>query len=80
MRQHNSIGVDVSDTSIKVLLLDIRDEVIAYGTSTLEKGVVENGNIVDKKAFAEALSSILKNTEPLVLDRSRVNLRYSRTR
>jgi type IV pilus assembly protein PilM len=75
MRQHNSIGVDVSDTSIKVLLLDIHDEVIAYGTNTLEKGVVENGNIIDKKAFAEALSSVLRNTEPLVLDRSRVNLR-----
>lgn len=67
MRRLGLIGVDVSDSSIKVLQLDTENNIVAYGSDALDPGVVQGGLIRDKEAFKEKLHSILKNTQPTVL-------------
>lgn len=75
MKHSNLIGVDVSETSIKVLQLDDDDAVLAYGKTSLEKGVVENGLITDVKAFSLALNRVLSETSPNVLNNNEEKLR-----
>ncbi|GEM_PF-3300822 len=58
------VGVDISDYSIEVLLIDKNGIVNSYGRSLLEKGVVENGEILNQKRLSEALRDTLKNTKP----------------
>jgi type IV pilus assembly protein PilM len=67
MRHTEAIGVDVSDSSIKVLKLTEEGKVVAYGSVALENGVVENGQIVNKEIFAQRLAALLKETKPTTL-------------
>ena len=74
--QHPSlIGVDVSDTSIKVLQLDEDQGISAYGRSMLPKGVVLDGVIMDVEAFSAALNKILAHTKPQSLRQEHTVLR-----
>lgn len=75
MKQTNLIGVDISDSSIKVLQLDAGNTIVAFGTSDLAQGIVVNGSIVDSKAFCDALNTVLMHTQPKVLRSSKVALR-----
>ena len=67
MRHVNLIGVDVSESSIKVLQLDSNNTITAYGSATLPQGVVLKGRILDEEAFSDALNKILKETKPNIL-------------
>ena len=67
MRHVNLIGVDVSESSIKVLQLDSNNTITAYGSADLPEGVVQKGRILDEEAFSDALNKILKETKPNVL-------------
>lgn len=64
MKRPNLIGIDVSESSIKVLELSALNEITAYGSQSLTEGVVVNGLVCDKVAFAQTLEEILKNTKP----------------
>lgn len=67
MRRLSLVGVDVSDSSIKVLQLSRENSVLAYGSGKLDAGVIQDGRIVNKEAFSEKLKEILQNTKPNVL-------------
>ncbi|MFZ2252825.1 MAG: pilus assembly protein PilM [Minisyncoccia bacterium] len=67
MRHVNLIGVDVSESSIKVLQLDSSNTITAYGSATLPQSVVVKGRILDEEAFSDALNKILKETKPNIL-------------
>ncbi len=62
------VGVDISDYSIEVLLLDKDGSVSSYGRSVLEDGVVKNGEILNQKELSEALKETLENTKPTPLN------------
>ena len=56
-----SAGVDVSDSSIKWIVIAPRkhgNEVISYGMELMPEGVVEEGAIRDKPALTEALKKV----------------------
>ncbi len=75
MRRQSIIGVDVSDSSIKVLQLDAQGNSIASGSGGLASGVVVDGLIVNKELFATTLIDILKNTKPEALYGEEILLR-----
>jgi type IV pilus assembly protein PilM len=58
------LGVDISDHSIEVLLLDRDGAVSSYGRSVLESDVVNNGEIINQKKLSEALKRTLESTKP----------------
>ena len=58
------VGIDISDYSIEILQLNERKEVLAYGRITLERGIVENGKILNKEKLAAKLKEVLKSTKP----------------
>ncbi len=62
------VGVDISDHSIEVILLDQKGSISSYGRSVLEEGLVENGEIVNQKKLSEILKETLRNTKPQPLD------------
>lgn len=67
MKHVQIIGVDVSESSIKVLQLDADNVIDAYGNTSLAKGIVENGRIIDVEAFSLALNNVLTQTKPNIL-------------
>lgn len=75
MKSSNLIGIDVSDSSIKVLQLDNEKNIFAYGTQDLPEGVVSKGRILNKDEFATILTQVLKNTKPHALSAQDMNLR-----
>jgi len=75
MKQFNLIGVDVSDSSIKVLQLNDENSIVACGIKSLPKGVVEKGQIMDVEAFSAILNEILETTKPQILETEKTNLR-----
>ena len=62
------VGVDISDHSIEVLLLNNKGNVTSYGRTILDKGIVENGEIINQKELSESLKETLRNTKPQPLD------------
>ncbi|MEA2092655.1 MAG: pilus assembly protein PilM, partial [Patescibacteria group bacterium] len=58
------LGVDISDHSIEVLLLDRDGAISSYGRSVLESDVVNNGEIINQKKLSEALKRTLESTKP----------------
>ena len=63
----NVFGLDISDYSIEVLELKRsfkKTYLSAYGRVILEKGIVENGEILDKKKLEIKIKDVLKNTIP----------------
>lgn len=67
MKKLNLVGIDISESSIKVLQLDNKNKIFAYGTAPLSVGVVEKGRINEVEAFATVLNDVLKKTKPNVL-------------
>lgn len=67
MLRQNTIAVDISDQSVKVLQLTRDFGIAAFGSATLEMGVVEKGVIINGKAFSATLDEVLKNTKPKAL-------------
>ena len=68
LRESNLVGIDISESSIKVLQLNDAQDIVAYGTKELQEGVVSLGRIIDADAFASALNDVLTSTKPTVLD------------
>lgn len=67
MRHASLVGIDISDSSIKVLQLDQEGNVVAFGKGELPSGVVVYGSINDKEVFATVLNEILTHTKPNAL-------------
>lgn len=67
MRKLRLVGVDVSDDSIKVLRLGEQNTILAYGATSIPRGVVEGGRILDVDAFGTKLIEVLKHTQPETL-------------
>ena len=74
-RQSNLVGIDISESSIKVLQLNSSQEIVAYGTCELPPGVVTSGRILDADAFSKHLNTLLLDTKPQVLDMKAQSLR-----
>jgi hypothetical protein len=62
------LGIDISDHSIEVLLLNKDREITSYGRSILADGVVQNGEIINQKELSEALKRTLSETRPEPLE------------
>ncbi len=62
------VGVDISDYSIEVLLLDKKRHITSYNRSVIAEGVIENGEIVDQRQLSETLKETLKNAKPQPLN------------
>jgi type IV pilus assembly protein PilM len=75
MKSSNLIGIDVSDSSIKVLQLDGEKNIFAYGTQNLPEGIVNKGRILNTQEFTAILTEVLKNTKPHALSAENMNLR-----
>lgn len=75
MKHPNLVGVDVSESSIKVLQLDADNNIVAYGSAPLPAGVVKDGSIAKQEAFSETLNNVLKNTKPSILHTEDASLR-----
>jgi len=67
MKHSNLIGVDVSETSVKVLQLDINNRVTAFGKADLPIGVIEKGVITNLAEFSRILNNLLETTKPNIL-------------
>jgi len=67
MIHKNIIGLDISDTHIKVVQLDEKKRVVSYGDFELPTEVVSEGLIVDCDAFIEKCIYILKHTKPIAV-------------
>jgi len=63
-----SVGVDISDKSIKVLSLNRQNNgklsAEAFGYISIGEGVIENGRILDIEKFSSALKEIFEKTQP----------------
>lgn len=60
-------GIDISDYSIEFLLLGKNKEILEYSRLELEKGIIENGKILNKEALIEKLKKILKRKNVKVI-------------
>ena len=63
----SSFGLDLSDLSIKAVLLDRngkRDSVASYGSVPLPIGSVVDGEIVDPDAVKNAVANLLEKAGP----------------
>jgi len=77
-------GFDISDHSIEVLQLQKKLGKVflyAYGRVKLEKGIVEDGKILDKEKLKEKIKEVLKDTVPreLKTDQAILSLPESKT-
>jgi len=72
-----SIGIDISDHSVKALKLSRRRKVVAFGKIELQDGVVEKGIIRDKKKLALTIKKLLMNTEPKPLFKEGKNIKVN---
>ena len=63
-----SIGVDISDKSIKVLALSKQNDdkflAEAFGYITIGEGIIENGRIIDTGKLSNALKEVFEKTQP----------------
>lgn len=67
MTRNNSIGIDISDTTIEVVELVVQDNDIkinAVGSALLASGIVENGRIKNADLLASALHEVLASAHP----------------
>lgn len=58
------VGIDISDYSIEILHLSQKGELLAYGRSILEEGIVQDGIILEQKKLIDILKETLKNARP----------------
>jgi len=72
-----AFGLDISDFSIEILELEKKFGQLylgAYGRVKLEKGIIEDGKIINPKKLKEKIKWLLKNTLPGRLKTNRVIL------
>ncbi|MEK7074834.1 MAG: pilus assembly protein PilM, partial [Patescibacteria group bacterium] len=65
--RNNSIGVDISDTTIEVVELIVQGDDIkikAAGSALLAPGIVENGRVKNPDLLASALHEVLASAHP----------------
>jgi len=74
-KKQATIAINISDSSIEALQLNDKKEALAFGRVALGRGIVENGEIIDKEKLAQSIISLLKNTKPNSLDPERYNLK-----
>lgn len=70
-----AFGLDISDYSIEALELERKFKRVylgAYGRVILEKGIVENGKILDKEKLKEKIKELLDSTIPRKIRSNRV--------
>jgi len=67
MIHNNIIGVDISDSAIKIVQLDGNKSVVTYGNFELSEGVVLDGVIIDTATFIEKCKDVLKHTKPVAV-------------
>ena len=75
MKYPGLIGVDISDSSVKVLQLDHECNVVAFGEGKFPKGVVIEGSIANIEAFSATLNDVLLHTQPNILREENMVLR-----
>lgn len=63
----NSIGIEIADKAIKIVQLDNKKNVVAYGDFPLPVGIVQKGIIVDHIKFIEICNDILTKTVPVAV-------------
>ncbi len=67
-RNEISVGIDISDKSIKVLALSRQKNdklsAEAFGYITIGEGIVENGRIIDSEKLSNALKEIFEKIQP----------------
>lgn len=68
MIRKNIVGLEVNDTTINIIQLNEKKEVLVYGSFELPEGVVSEGVIVDKKQFVEQCMSFFTHTKPIALE------------
>lgn len=69
MKHTSYVGIDISDSSVKVLQLSGDRTVVAYGNAPLLPDVVVNGRIVDIETFSSIISKVFDTTHPNSIDR-----------
>ncbi|MFH1462506.1 MAG: type IV pilus assembly protein PilM [bacterium] len=70
-----AFGLDISDYSIELLSLDKKADkfsLLAYNRIILEKGIVENGKILDKEKLREKIKELVRGVKPRGFKGSRV--------
>jgi len=55
MFYHPIIGIDISDHSIEILYLNKQKSILAYGRTTIEEGIVRDGEIINQRDLTQAL-------------------------
>ncbi|MGB8815836.1 MAG: type IV pilus assembly protein PilM [Minisyncoccia bacterium] len=71
-----AFGMDISDKSIEILEFSkfLSFKVTAYGRAELDRGIVEDGKIVDIEILAEKIRVLLANMKPKRVSTNRVVL------
>ncbi len=62
------VGIDISDHSVEILLLDSDGTITSHGRSILEEGIIYNGEVLNQKRLSESLKEALRRTKPHPLD------------
>jgi type IV pilus assembly protein PilM len=62
------VGIDISDHSVEILLLDKDGSITSYGRSILEEGIVSSGDVLDQKRLTDSLRDALRKTKPHPLE------------
>jgi len=65
--RRNTIGLDISDSSIEALALNSKREIIAYGRIELPEGIIVRGKVLEKEKFAAKVRDLLLHTNPVPL-------------
>ncbi len=78
------VGVDISDHSIEILLLNKKGVVLSHSRSVLDPGVISNGEIVNQKALSEKLKETMEGATPRPLEvpehtRGKLSSAFSKT-
>lgn len=59
MKKTITLAIDINESSIKVLQLDIDNVVMTYDDIQISEGIVNRGIIVDVERFSEAINEVL---------------------
>ncbi len=62
------LGIDISDYSIEIMLIDKDSTITSFGRILIESEVVHNGEILNQKKLSDAMRAALISTKPNPLD------------